>query len=210
MAYSPSSLAETEANLLLEMQVSGTQVILGDEINITLTVRNVGNVTFNKTYGSAPAPIFHAYFFTSSSLFLDNYGWVFLPVEIEFTLNPGDNFTTTLEWDLYRREDGTHAYPPPPGTYDLYGWCDLTSDWLFMPNPIFVPITIIGDWWNLADFDFNYEVDIYDVVIGANAYGATPLDPNWNPDCDLAESYGLIDIFDIVTIAMSYGEEYIL
>lgn len=208
MAYSPSSLAETEANLLLEMQVSETKVILGEEINITLTVRNVGNTTFNKTYSSTPAPIFHAYFLTPSGLFLDNYGGVYLPVIVEFTLNPGDNFTTTLEWDLYRREDGTHAYPPVPGTYDLYGWCDLTSIPIFMPNPTFVPITIVGDWWNLADLNFNYEVDIYDIVLCANAYGSTPPDSHWDPLCDLAEPYGTIDIFDIIIIAISYGEQY--
>ena len=52
-------------------------------------------------------------------------------------------------------------------------------------------------------------IDIYDILIGVNAYDTTPVDPNWNPDCDLAKPYGTIDILDIVTIASHYGEEYI-
>ena len=51
-------------------------------------------------------------------------------------------------------------------------------------------------------------MDIFDIVATATAYGSTPSDPNWNPDCDLAEPYGIINIFDIVTIAIHYGEEY--
>jgi len=60
-----------------------------------------------------------------------------------------------------------------------------------------------------ADLNNDMKVDIFDIVIGANAYGSTPIDPNWNPDCDLTEPYGAIDIFDIIIIALSYGEEYI-
>jgi len=66
-------------------------------------------------------------------------------------------------------------------------------------------MNIVGD---IADVNNDLIVDIFDVVLCAYAYGATPLDPNWNPDCDLAEPYGAIDIFDIIIIAMSYGEEY--
>jgi parallel beta-helix repeat protein len=62
--------------------------------------------------------------------------------------------------------------------------------------------------WNLADIDHNLKVDIFDVVLVANAYGSIPSDPNWNPRCDIAESYGIIDILDIVAVAGSYGEEY--
>jgi hypothetical protein len=60
-----------------------------------------------------------------------------------------------------------------------------------------------------ADVNYDWIVDIGDLVLCASSYGATPLDPNWNSDCDLAEPYGIIDIFDIVTVASHYGEEYI-
>lgn len=68
-------------------------------------------------------------------------------------------------------------------------------------------VTILP-YWNPADVNDDLKVDIFDVLLCANAYQATPPDPNWNPRCDLANSYDLIDIFDIITIVGSYGEEY--
>jgi len=62
--------------------------------------------------------------------------------------------------------------------------------------------------WNIADVNGDLKVDIVDVLLCANAYQATPLDPNWDLRCDIAEPYDIIDIFDIVMICSSYGEEY--
>jgi len=64
-------------------------------------------------------------------------------------------------------------------------------------------------WWNPADVNYDLKVDIYDVVLACSAYTSTPLDPHWNPHCDIAEPYGVIDICDIVMICSSYGEEYL-
>ncbi len=60
----------------------------------------------------------------------------------------------------------------------------------------------------LGDIDYDMDVDIFDVIKFASAYGSTPSSPNWIPDCDVADPYGIIDIFDIVTVARNYGEEY--
>jgi len=68
---------------------------------------------------------------------------------------------------------------------------------------------IILPCWNVADVNDDLKVDIFDVVLGVNAYQATPSDPHWNPRCDLADPYGVIDILDIMTIVASYGEEYV-
>lgn len=67
---------------------------------------------------------------------------------------------------------------------------------------------LINPYWNSGDIDHDFDVDIFDVVKAAGIYGSTSFDPGWNPHCDIAEPYGVIDIFDMVTIAMSYGEEY--
>ncbi len=67
---------------------------------------------------------------------------------------------------------------------------------------------LMKPFWDLGDIDNDMDVDIFDIVLAAGAYGSTPSDPNWNPHCDIAEPYGKIDIFDIVTIAGSYGKEY--
>jgi hypothetical protein len=56
-----------------------------------------------------------------------------------------------------------------------------------------------------------YEIDIFDVVTAASAYGSqgggVP-DPNWTPGADLAPECCVIDIFDIVTITARYGAKF--
>jgi parallel beta-helix repeat protein len=63
-------------------------------------------------------------------------------------------------------------------------------------------------YWSQADIDHDLDVDIFDVVTACTAYGAMPADPHWNPHCDIAAPFGVIDVFDVVPIAMNYGEEY--
>jgi nitrous oxidase accessory protein len=63
-------------------------------------------------------------------------------------------------------------------------------------------------YWNPADIDHDLDVDMFDVVRCANAYSSTPSSQNWNPHCDINELYGIVNIFDVVLIAASYGEEY--
>ena len=67
---------------------------------------------------------------------------------------------------------------------------------------------LINPYWNPADINHDLKVDIYDIVLACAAYSSTPSDPNWNPHCDIAEPYEIIDIYDIVMIAGSYGEGY--
>jgi len=71
---------------------------------------------------------------------------------------------------------------------------------LYIPDPFLK--------WNPADVNCDWKVNIYDAVSSCVAYTSTPLDPHWNCHCDIAELYGVIDIFDIVMICASYGEEY--
>jgi hypothetical protein len=51
-------------------------------------------------------------------------------------------------------------------------------------------------------------VNVYDVVIAANAYGSRVDDPEWNQLTDLAPEWGKIDIYDLVTCLYHYGEKY--
>jgi nitrous oxidase accessory protein len=67
---------------------------------------------------------------------------------------------------------------------------------------------LMNQYWNPGDIDHDLDVDIYDVVKCAIAYGSIPSDPHWNPHCDIAEPHGVIDMFDIVVMCNCYGEEY--
>jgi parallel beta-helix repeat protein len=66
---------------------------------------------------------------------------------------------------------------------------------------------LLNVFWNPCDTDHDLDVDIFDLIKVCHFYGV----PYWSEDCchvDLAAPYGEIDIFDIVTIAMCYGEAY--
>jgi len=60
----------------------------------------------------------------------------------------------------------------------------------------------------VGDVDYNGLVNIFDVVMAANAYQSTPSDPHWNPHCDITEEFGIINIFDVVLVVSHYGEEW--
>lgn len=68
--------------------------------------------------------------------------------------------------------------------------------------------TVFFPSWNIADVNQDLKVDIFDIVLGAAAYGTNSSDPEWNPQCDIAPPWNVIDIFDLVTIASHYGEQY--
>jgi hypothetical protein len=52
------------------------------------------------------------------------------------------------------------------------------------------------------------KVDVYDVVIVAVAYDATPTDARWNPLADLAAPWGKINIYDVVMVTRVYGKTW--
>ncbi len=69
----------------------------------------------------------------------------------------------------------------------------------------------------LGEVDFRweaggyYEVTIFDVVKAASAYdsqGIAVPDDHWFPGADVAPPGGVIDIFDLVTIASQYGQTF--
>ncbi len=44
------------------------------------------------------------------------------------------------------------------------------------------------------------------MITGAN--DATPASPYWNPHADIAEPFGVINIFDIVLCTANFGKKY--
>jgi parallel beta-helix repeat protein len=56
----------------------------------------------------------------------------------------------------------------------------------------------------LGDVDYDFDVDIFDIVMIAGAYGTYFEHPEFNPQADLDKD-GDVDIFDIVIAAGNYG-----
>jgi hypothetical protein len=62
--------------------------------------------------------------------------------------------------------------------------------------------------WDVADVNQDLKVDIYDVIAVCAASGSTPSSRGWNPRCDIALPYGVINIVDVVAVTASYGRMY--
>ena len=57
---------------------------------------------------------------------------------------------------------------------------------------------------NIADLNWDFKVDIDDIVEAAIAFGSYPSHPRWNPNADINNDNKL-DIDDIVVIALNFG-----
>ena len=60
----------------------------------------------------------------------------------------------------------------------------------------------------MGDTNLDRIVDPCDLATICYAYDSTPSDPNWLPCCDIAEPFGIINIYDIVVVTANYGEKY--
>ena len=123
------------SELELDMTVSNTTMTIGQEINITLTLRNIGTSAVTIQY---TPPLFDVYYCTPHGCFQWSDGKFFIQVVLSLTLEPSEKYTETLQWNLYQYSDGIF-YPPEPGTYYLWGIC--FSAGITTSSPI--PVTLV-------------------------------------------------------------------
>jgi hypothetical protein len=189
--------AASEDKLLLEMNVSQTTVNIGERVNITLTLKNVGET--NATITFTP-PLFDVYYCTSEGCFRWSDGMYFIQVVLEFTIRPGENHSETLEWNLYQYSHGQFR-PPKPGTYYLVGLC--YPAWISTQSSI--AVTLIGI---PGDVNADGTVELADFYIACQAFGSKHGDLNWNPCCDIfpyPEGDGQIEMMDFYVLCQHYG-----
>ena len=67
---------------------------------------------------------------------------------------------------------------------------------------------LMNPYWLPGDVNHDLKIDIYDVVRITGVYGSQQGDPNWNCHSDIAEPYGIINIYDVVTCTKDYRKEY--
>lgn len=109
------------------------------------------------------------------------------------------------------------AYKQGPLNLTIGEFVECYGYYYYLSYPLQCGLTIVcGPWQEandyyviraslLGDVDHDSDVDIFDIVLCAGAYGSTPSDPNWNIHCDIANPYWTVDIFDIVIAAGNYG-----
>lgn len=59
----------------------------------------------------------------------------------------------------------------------------------------------------IGDVNHDGKVNIQDTAIIGAAYASSVGSPNWNPNADIAEPFGRVDLLDIVVCTLHYGEE---
>ena len=76
---------------------------------------------------------------------------------------------------------------------------NYTQTTVFLPYPrILIP----------GDIDGDGSVGLGDLVMLALSYGSRLGDPNWNQYADIAPPWGIIDLADLVTLAIHYGQTF--
>ena len=131
-------------------------------------------------------------------------GLVFINVD-------GTNYTTpqTFSWPLGSTHNLTaysYVYDGPHGYVYLFAnWSD--SGAVRHVYTVVGPDTVTANYntyW-AGDLNFDHSVDIYDAVILAASFGATPTSINWNKYADILH-VGVIDIFDAIILASNFGK----
>jgi len=109
-------------------------------------------------------------------------------------LTSGSQAIVIFPWNTTTTNSGTYSISCMAQT--LEGESDTLNNFL-MDGRVEVKMN--------PDLDGDSDVDIYDVVILAGAYGSVEGGPKWNPRADLIEN-GIIDIYDVVALVGYYGE----
>jgi hypothetical protein len=124
------------------------------------------------------------------------------------------NNTTFAATDVPTTADAVHQYNVDwdalsRGEEGVTVQCDSDGDAMFEYTFASDNTLASGEFLahTLPDMDGNGIVGIEDIVFVSGRYGSREGEPLWDPKADLAQTYGKIDIFDLVTIAARYGEK---
>jgi len=127
--------SEAESSLLLEMNVDKTIITVGEEINITLTLKNIGETSVTITY---TPPLFDVFCCGPEGC----YKW-------------SDGM-----WNLYRYVNGKY-HPPKPGNYHLLGICYPAG----IETPYTITVTVTGSTVSMEGPYFTWSGTEYWIII---------------------------------------------
>jgi hypothetical protein len=205
------------SNLIVVMLILSVATGLGltfaaeQGVGVWETIRG-GNIDVFTQRGGAGASVPSAPFCLGSEVFLyaraTYSGWpeqnrdvafqILRPLESSFLLFGRTNASgiATVSFQLPSAE-----YSDVFGTWTVIASVDIAE-------------TVVQDrmtfqvWWNLADVNHDFKVNLYDAILMSQTYGSTSSDPNWNPQCDVASPYGIMDLYDVALVVTNYGQKY--
>jgi hypothetical protein len=110
---------QVSGGLELTMTIEKTQCLLGEPINITLTIKNTSNQTINFTH-TAQDFDFLVYNDTNNLIYQWSKGRVFPMWAMLMPLNPKENITGNYIWQQTSNNQSQET-PVSPGTYSIVG-----------------------------------------------------------------------------------------
>ncbi len=106
---------------------------------------------------------------------------------------------SSIEYRAYFR------FPPKPAPYNANFTVHVGANyngWIAFQNATFQV-----KYKYPEDYNYNFQVDIFDVVKVTSIYAKKSGDPLWNPQLDFRPN-GRIDINDVVSVTSKYGKKY--
>ncbi len=110
-----------KADLDLSMTADKTAIFAGEEVGLTFILRNNGDQ--NVTFWMGP-PFFDAYLYDSDDTLVAKWteGRAFAAYIEKITLEPGETFSITIQWNLYSYNQEAGGFiPVKPGQYKISG-----------------------------------------------------------------------------------------
>jgi hypothetical protein len=110
-----------KGDLELSMTVDKTVILAGEDIGFVFILKNIGDE--NVSFWIGP-PFFDAYLYNSNNVLVAKWtdGRAFPPYIEKITLKPGENFSKTIQWNLYSYNHETEGFiPVKPGQYRISG-----------------------------------------------------------------------------------------
>jgi hypothetical protein len=110
-----------KGDLELSMTLDKTVILAGENIEFTFILKNRGDK--NMSFWMGP-PFFDAYLYDVNDALVARWteGRAFAAYIEKITLEPGETFSQTIQWDLYSYNDETGCFiPVKPGQYRILG-----------------------------------------------------------------------------------------
>ena len=127
-------------DILFIMKVDKSRIHVGEQIEFNLTIKNEGE---KRVTIKARAPVFDIYLYDSLGNLVAKYtdGRAFIALIIEIELKPGDNYTKTIRWNLYKYNETSGEFDPiKPGIYRVSGVCLTSTEPLMETDKITIKV----------------------------------------------------------------------
>jgi parallel beta-helix repeat protein len=133
--------------------------------------------------------------------------------DIDTNASYSGNITISIKWD------STNMTDEQTNNLQLMHWDNATQQWMNVTTSVDTENNLVyGESSSLSpvaimlktvpgDINGDFKVDIYDAIILAGAFKATPASPHWNANTDI-NGDGNVDIYDAIILAVHFNQHY--